>query len=72
MKPTQEQLYWKSHRDVNDALQQAAFMCGMLKSDDGKFANHPLNHEEIKTMANANRPYSASFQTIAKAKGIQL
>lgn len=66
----QKQMFYQSHRDVNDLLQQAYWMAGKMKDSLGRENPNPLSDIEIKNLANSDKPYSYAFQMILNGKAI--
>ncbi len=62
---TQEQQFWMSHRKNSDNQQHAAWMCGKLKDDDGKFISNPLTQDEIDRIAHCDKPYAHYYKPFA-------
>ncbi len=65
---TQLQHYLAAQAANNETLQQAAYMAGLLKDNDGQFCPNPLTDDEINQAARANQPYSWAFEMIASSK----
>lgn len=66
-KPTQEQMFHQSHRQINDTLRQAYWMAGKMPDAQGNYVEEPLSTEEIRKLANSGRPYAHAFQSILAA-----
>jgi len=58
----QTQQYWESRRHVQDMVETAGYLCGLL--GDNK---NPLSIDEIKAIANSNKPYAGIFRNILEA-----
>lgn len=61
--PTQEQLFHKAHREVNDTLQQAAWMAGKMPDSQGRWNPNPMNDQEIHKAANSQNPTHGPFSS---------
>jgi len=68
-KPTQEQMFHQSHRQINDTLQQAYWMAGKMPDSQGRMNPNPLTDAEIRRLAASNRPYAHAFEAILAAGG---
>lgn len=53
----QKHMFYRAHREVNDTLQDAAWLAGLLGDNP-----NPMTREEVA--AAAGKPYSWAFQMI--------